>query len=131
MPRKRRADEYEDDEGPPAARSKKVRKEASAAKKKNVNKNGDNKDGADSEGKKSKGKKVPGDGNRDSKGEEFWEVSVVLFYLFMVFFDFVCLMVRCMVMGWGLGGDLVELVCGQRVGEKEGDVLFWADVNFI
>lgn len=76
MPKKRRTEEYEGEEGSPAVRSKKVRKETGTAKK-NVDKN-NNKDGADSVGKKSKGKKVPGDGDRDGKGEEFWEVGDVL-----------------------------------------------------
>lgn len=98
-------------------RSKKFGKEASAAKKekKIVNKK-NNKDGADGEGKRSKGKKVPGNGDRDSKGEEFWEVSVLLFiylrFCFCVFCGKLC--------GdkMGVGGDPVELVCGREWGRR-------------
>lgn len=80
-------------------RSKKVRKEAaSAKKKKNVNKK-NSKDAADSEGKKSKGKKVPGSGHRDGNGEEFWEVSIVLF-LFLYFSFLFCVCVFCGIVVW-------------------------------
>lgn len=89
MPKKRRAEEYEDDEGSPSVRSKKVRKETAAAKKKNLNKNS-NKDSADVQGKKTKGKKVPGNGDRDGRGEEFWEVSIdLIIYFFFFLFGYV------------------------------------------
>lgn len=93
MPKKRRADEYENDEGSPAARNKKVKKDTSATKKKAKNvADGSEEKGKINNKKKSSSegggkKKVPGDGGRDSKGEVFWEVS---FFLFSFLFFWLC-----------------------------------------
>lgn len=97
MPKKRRADEYENEEGSPAARNKKVKKDTSATKKKAKNLVADGSEGKGKINNKKKSssegggkKKVPGDGERDSKGEEFWEVCVFYFlsFLFFLFFFF-------------------------------------------
>lgn len=100
MPRKRRAEEYENEEGSPAVRNKKVKKkDTSGGSTKMKKKNGDG-DGATAAAGSSKGKSksdnnnkkkkknsegekktVPGDGGRDSKGEEFWEVSFFLSFI--------------------------------------------------
>lgn len=76
MAKKRRAEEYENEEIAPAAatavRNKKVKKDNLSTK----NKKQKNDGGAVGSEGKIKRKKVPGDGGRDGKGEEFWEVSL-------------------------------------------------------
>ena len=109
MPRKRRAEEYENEEGSPAVRNKKVKKKdtsggSTKTKKKNGDGDGDGggaaagsskgKSKSDNNNKKKKKnsegekKTVPGDGGRDSKGEEFWEVS--FFFSFIPFVLILC-----------------------------------------
>lgn len=100
MPKKRRADEYENEEGSPAARNKKVKKDTSATKKKAKNVVADGSEGKGKINNKKKSgsegggkKKVPGGGERDSKGEEFWEVCFFFpFFSFSFSLGFVCVL---------------------------------------
>lgn len=124
MPKKRRAEEYDNDEGSPAARNKKVKKDTSATKKKAkdvADGSGEGKGKINNKKKKSStegvGKKnVSGDGERDSKGEEFWEVSFFFF-------------------GGGGGGGETWLSSSARGRGKRGKEMFFfcflgADMDF-
>lgn len=126
MPKKRRADEYENEEGSPAARNKKVKKDPSATKKaKNLVAEGSEGKGKINNKKKSSSegggkKKVPGDGERDSKGEEFWEVCFFFpFFSFSFSLAFVCVLCIVYPVREGGGGEMcLSSSAGARAGER-------------